>query len=271
MALIKTTAIVDSISGKLNGTVFSKNRGGAYMRSKGVTKFKAGSDLSDRVNFPQPGNPQAQAQAILVGLSRDWSGIGADNINAWNAATSMFAGTNVFGDRKVPSGFNLYTGINSTILSLASKRIDQTQAIPQLVLPPNKVSLPVVSTFQANVSVNASTSAGTIVLAIASSDATLASLTDNTAILVEATAPMSAGISKPNASAFRQILVDNSSIIGSGKFAVDLEFPLVATAYSDVFGSFAGSVGKVIHFRVSFVNVRQGVKGIPQQYSEKIA
>ena len=62
MAKIKLSAIVSEMRGKLNGSVFSKNRGGAYIRTK-VT----------------PVNPQSLAQglvrATLTNLSQAWRGL----------------------------------------------------------------------------------------------------------------------------------------------------------------------------------------------------
>ncbi len=46
MAKIKMTAIVADIRNKLNGTVFAKNRGGAYMRTKVTPVNRQTSDQS---------------------------------------------------------------------------------------------------------------------------------------------------------------------------------------------------------------------------------
>jgi hypothetical protein len=102
MAKIKTTAIVADIRGKLNGSVFSKNRGGAFIRTK-VT----------------PSNPQtpfqAGVRAILGSLAQAWRSLTEAQRNAWNAAVSNFTGTDIFGDIKTPSGINLYTKLNANL------------------------------------------------------------------------------------------------------------------------------------------------------------
>lgn len=89
--------------GKLGGQVASKNRAGAYVRTK-VT----------------PSNPQTSYQgavrSIFSILSKQWSSLLSEVVrNEWNAAASSgeFAKTDVFGDSKNPSGFNLFVGMNA--------------------------------------------------------------------------------------------------------------------------------------------------------------
>jgi hypothetical protein len=102
MAKIKTTAIVADIRGKLNGTVFSKGRGGAYMRTK-VT----------------PSNPQTEAQAEvrarLGSFAQGWRSLSEEVRSAWNGAVANFSSTDIFGDIRNPSGINLYTKLNSNL------------------------------------------------------------------------------------------------------------------------------------------------------------
>jgi len=106
MAKIKMTAIVADIRNKLNGTVFSKNRGGAYMRTK-VT----------------PSNPQTSFQSLvrsrLAAFAAGFRALTAAQISAWNSSTSNFTGTDVFGDVKVPSGINLYIKLNTNLDRIA--------------------------------------------------------------------------------------------------------------------------------------------------------
>lgn len=117
MAKIKTTAIVADIRGKLNGSVFSKNRGGAFVRTK-VT----------------PSNPQTSFQAavrsILGGLAQAWRSLTEAQRSAWNAAVSNFTGTDIFGDIKIPSGINLYTKLNAN-LAEAGEAFITTPPLPR--------------------------------------------------------------------------------------------------------------------------------------------
>lgn len=90
--------------GKLGGHVLSKNRTGAYARTK-VT----------------PVNPQTSfqlaARTLLTALSQSWAGLTQAQRNAWNGAVAAFSRTNIFGDIVNPTGKNLFTrlGINVSL------------------------------------------------------------------------------------------------------------------------------------------------------------
>lgn len=96
---IKFGALVVDGRGKIGGHVASKNRAGAYLRTK-VT----------------PVNPQTDAQtavrSALSYLSESWRTLTADERAAWNTAVENFKRTNIFGDIKTPSGLNLYNRLN---------------------------------------------------------------------------------------------------------------------------------------------------------------
>lgn len=85
--------------GKLNGSVASRNRGGAYFRVK-VT----------------PTNPQSIAQQmvrqLLTTFSQGWRALTQDQRSAWDAATPDFARSDIFGDMRNPTGKNLYARLN---------------------------------------------------------------------------------------------------------------------------------------------------------------
>lgn len=111
MAKIKLSAVVSEMRGKLNGSVFSKNRGGAYLRTK-VT----------------PVNPQTISQgnvrARLTTFSQAWRSLTAAQITAWNNAVSNFTGTDIFGDIKTPSGINLYNKLNLNLAAAGQSPIN---------------------------------------------------------------------------------------------------------------------------------------------------
>lgn len=104
MAKIKFTAVVADMRGKLAGSVFSKNRGGAYVRTK-VT----------------PVNPNTTAQAtvreIFTNLAQAFRNLTPEQITAWNAAVDNFKGTDIFGDIKRPSGINLFQRLNLNLVN----------------------------------------------------------------------------------------------------------------------------------------------------------
>lgn len=97
---IKFGAIVVDGRGKLGGHVFSKNNGGAYMRTK-VT----------------PTNPQTVDQtavrALFAAITSGWSALTTGQITAWNEAVPEWTNTNIFGDLKKPTGKALYQRLNN--------------------------------------------------------------------------------------------------------------------------------------------------------------
>lgn len=173
MAKLKLSAIVSEMRGKLNGSVFSKNRGGAYIRTK-VT----------------PVNPQTIAQgavrAALTNLSQAWRGLTEAQRAAWNSAVSNFTGTDIFGDIKTPSGINLYNKLNLNLNAIGVAPINT---------PPAAVSVG----FFDSLSIAADASAGTV-------DATFTAVgaTAGQTVIVEATPCVSAGKSFVK-SEFRQV------------------------------------------------------------------
>ena len=109
--ILKFGMIVTDGRNKLGGHVLSKNRGGNYARTK-VT----------------PVNPRSVAQsnvrAIFTSLSQAWRGLLQTDRDAWNAAVINFQKTNIFGDLKSPSGFNLYQRLNNVLAQTGSGSID---------------------------------------------------------------------------------------------------------------------------------------------------
>lgn len=116
MAKIKFTAFLAEARGKLSGTVFSKNRGGNYVRTK-VT----------------PVNPQTVDQIAqrnrLSSYAQNFRALTASQIAAWNAAVANFTNTDIFGDIKTPAGINLYNKLNMN-LDLAGQSAINTPPLP---------------------------------------------------------------------------------------------------------------------------------------------
>lgn len=161
MAKLKFGMVVTEASGKLGGHVFARNRGGAYARTK-VT----------------PVNPQTQAQsfvrATLASFSQAWRGLTQTQRDAWNAAVSDFARTDIFGDLRNPTGKNLYTLLNINLANAGQSAI----SVPPL---PAAVEAYIAETLTIDVS------ATQMDLGFSGSDA-------STNMLVEATEPLSPGV-----------------------------------------------------------------------------
>lgn len=178
MAKVKFSALISEMRNKLNGSVFSRNRGGSYLRNK-VT----------------PLNPQTAAQTLSRGrigqLAQAWKGLSQAARDAWNGVVENFTSTDVFGDEKVPSGFNLYVGLNKNLLDCNIARIDTAPVAATLV--PSILS-----------SLVADTTVGTLT-------ATFAPAIDaGTSIKVFASPALSPGINNAN-SQLRQIHVIDST------------------------------------------------------------
>jgi hypothetical protein len=223
---IKFGSIVTDGRGKIGGHVASKNRAGAYLRTK-VT----------------PVNPQTSAQSTvrnrLSGLSSGWRGLTANQRASWNAAVADFAKTDIFGDLKTPTGFNLYQRLNNNLLLIGEAAIDT----PPLV-----------------VAVDAFTS-----LSLAAEDATVAqamTLTFAGAIAADhkvkvfATPPLSAGKSFVK-SEYRLV-----AVLDSGDSS---PYNLLAE-YQAVHGS-TGEAGQKIFVKVAQVEDSTGIAGIPLETS----
>lgn len=173
MAKIKLQAILAGISGKLNGSVFAKNRSGSYIRTK-VT----------------PVNPQSIAQglvrAALTTFSKAWGSLTEAQRLAWNSAVSNFASTDIFGDIKNPSGINLFNKLNLNLNSIGVAMISNV---------PNKDQVG----YMDALTIAADESASTLGLTFTAQGASAGQT-----VVVEATPPLSAGKNFAK-SEFRQI------------------------------------------------------------------
>lgn len=96
--------------GKINGHVASKNRSGAYARTK-VT----------------PTNPQTSfqlgARNLLTSLSQSWRALLQSERDAWDGAVADFAKTDIFGDLRNPTGKNLYARLNINLINAGQSPI----------------------------------------------------------------------------------------------------------------------------------------------------
>lgn len=102
MAKVKFGIGPADMRGKINGSVFARNRGGAYVRTK-VT----------------PLNPQSVRQVaarnLLTSLAQSFRSLTQEQITAWNEAVTQWQTTDVFGDLVSPTGLALYVRLNSNI------------------------------------------------------------------------------------------------------------------------------------------------------------
>ena len=160
---LKFGAIVTDGRGKIGGHVASKNRAGAYLRTK-VT----------------PTNPntvaQMQARSVLSSLSQQWSTLLESQRLGWNEAVKEWGTTDIFGDIKKPSGINLFVKLNSNLISVG---------LPQVLDVPAKSEVPAVVVINASYHV----STGALFITFDSS------LANGKIALIRATPKLSAGVS----------------------------------------------------------------------------
>jgi len=158
MAKLLFTAFLADARGKVNGTVFSKNRGGAYARTK-VTPTQV-----------VPAYTFFATQRLSV-LSGNFKALPAAAISAWDAAAINFPVTNIFGNSYFLTGLQLYVSLNSTLIFIG----ESTISLPPLPL--------VLSSFTITIGTWSS-----IDLVIS-----LSAINPNQLYLVEATRPLSPG------------------------------------------------------------------------------
>lgn len=179
MAKVKFGMFMTDARGKVGGQVFSKNRGGAYVRTK-VT----------------PSNGQTSRQTfirqLLSSISIAWATLTAQARSGFNAAVNDWSTTDIFGDSRNPSGKTLFTKLN---MNLANSLQTQITSVP------DKVAVPALGNF----SITADLS--DLAIDVLAADVVLGSK-----ILVNATAPLSNGIYFYKGR-FRQIAVVDSGAI----------------------------------------------------------
>lgn len=164
MAKILTTAIVADIRNKLNGSVFSKNRYGSYVRTK-VTPVN-----------PKTTDQQAVRNRLATNSSA-WRGLTDAQRAGWIAAAASFPTTDIFGNPKVLSGNALYVKFNNNLAGAGVAAISDAPlpvALPEVVLG----------------AIAAAAGAGTFTVAF-----TPTPVPANIQILIECTSQVSAGIS----------------------------------------------------------------------------
>lgn len=160
---IKFGAIVTDGRGKIGGHVASKNRAGAYMRTK-VT----------------PTNPnttaQSKARNLLTNFSQMWRTLTDAQRKAWSGAVSDYAKTDIFGDIKNPTGLNLFIKVNTNLANVEMLPV----LVPQLL-----VEAPASSLNQAVFSIGT----GELTIEYNGNDF------NGKNVLIRATKPLSAGVS----------------------------------------------------------------------------
>lgn len=210
-------------SGKIGGHVASRNRAGAYIRTK-VT----------------PVNPQSTAQLTvrnrLSSLSQAWRSLTAAQRSNWNGAVSDFQKTDIFGDLKTPSGFNLFQRLNNNILTVGGSQI-------------NSAPLPSAAA-QVTIGALTATITGSVLTLVLSG-----AVPAGSEVKVFATAGQSAGKSFVKSEYRLTEVVANSTASPLDLFA----------AYNTKFG--AMTAGTKVFVKIVFVDPLTGIETLPQEAS----
>jgi hypothetical protein len=220
----KFGAIVVAGSGKLGGHVASRNRAGAYFRTK-VTPVNPNT------------SSQANVRTRLTTFSQAWRALTEVQRAAWNAAVQDYARTDIFGDIKNPSGFNLFQRINNNLAQIGVAQIN----VP---LAPDDVVGPVTLTLAGD------ESASTLILTY-----TVTPVTAGMAWIVRATPGMSAG----------KYFVKSEYRILTVIAAATASPAALGVLWEAMFGEL--TAGEKIFVSVEPVNIATGQKGIARSVS----
>jgi hypothetical protein len=164
MARVKYGHLIAEARGKLNGSVFSRNTYGAYMRQK--------------VSPIQPRTArQQEVRQRMAQIASQWRELTQTQRDGWNSLAQQVTRINVFGDNVPLSGFNLYGKLNRNILEAGGTLLSDA---PDIVIP----DAPTLGAMTFD------TAAGTFSIAFSP-----APVPANTAYIINATTDLSAGIS----------------------------------------------------------------------------
>lgn len=116
MAKIQYSALVNSMSGKLNGSVMSFNKGGSYVRNKGIVA-----------------NPNTLSQQNVRGrfgqASSAFKSLTTEQVAGWHALANSRTYTNVFGEAKTLSALQWFVRLNANLASIGQPSITNAPAL----------------------------------------------------------------------------------------------------------------------------------------------
>lgn len=209
--------------GKLGGQVASKNRAGAYVRTK-VTPVN------------QQSLAQSQVRSSFATISALWRGLTDKNRASWNEAVNNWQKTDIFGDLKTPSGFNLFMRLCTPLQNAFGDVIIGSYA-------PTPVEMPALK------EVTATYTTGTNALDLATDVANALDL-DQYVYNVYATAPQSAG---------KSFVKNDFRLLGWVE--ADASSRDITALYEAKFGEIP--LNSNIHVRVQALSRATGQLGVP--------
>ena len=246
MAKIKMSSIgITNLSGKAGGSVYSRNRGGAYFK-----------------NFVMPSNTITEARQIVRGIfgsiASSWRALSESARSSWSEQASNYPTKDVFGDTVVLAPNALYGSLNGNLLNAGLPAIS-------VALPPQGTNgILGASNFDLNVT------NGDIELAF---DTESDNATAGNTYVLEATPPIPNSISNVSNKyrSFRSTTMpDVTPFLGtsleSDNFA-ETRF-ILYDLYVAKFGT--PSVGNTVYFRVKAINPTTGEVSAYWYSSQKV-
>lgn len=225
MAKIKFGMMMTDARGKLGGQVFSKNRAGAYVRTK-VTPVNPQTAL------------QQEGRELLGSLSQQWGLLTQAQIDQWNEAVDEWKSTDVFGDIKKPSGKNLFVKLNMV-------RRRYFPALTSLLVPPVKQAMDIYVPTSVDLDITPSQ------ITITMNE----QLGVGEPFLIRYTQPLSRGVSFVK-NKYRVLGIFETELNTSGLGNVQIVIPK-----SQIPIDFADAVGNNVHFEVQGV-IQTGQLGV---------
>lgn len=227
MANIRTSALVEDVRGSVGGVTFTRSGAGATVRGR----VKGVVNRSTKVT---------QQRSKLAQAASAWRGLTQAQRDGFNQVARSFNAQNKLGDKYIKTGEQLY------IEMVSLRGIFGLAPLASAQLP---VELPAVPDFDVTVTQDGN---GLITALALDFDVDLAS-----DVVIEATAPYSAGVSNAQNDKYR--------IIGTGESGVDTLN--VLAMYQAAFGSLAIPSGAAVSFRVwaAVPSVGQGSKIKPHK------
>jgi uncharacterized membrane protein len=120
----KLGALVQDARGKLSGNVFSRNRGGSYVRQF-VTPLNPGSTR------------QSAVRAAFTAASQAWRNLTPAERASWSTWAANHPVTDVFGDSLILAGNAAYMKINATLAAINTGNCSlAAPTFPQVTEPP---------------------------------------------------------------------------------------------------------------------------------------